>query len=326
MLWDQEKQTPSYKRIIFWVLTIHCIFITLLYFKNVARDTYLKPKLMVKNFVEKKVEIKKQKAASPSFKNTVNSAIAKKSSDSLWKKKREEFFKEKLEAFSQVKKSKEQAKRKEKERAAALVQADLLLRERGQNSQKLKKRTAEKKTFQKVLKKKSVVSTVKSGKKTGRTNEKLQKRTEQIKRLKESLAKLETSHNQKNKPGNAQPKNSASALKPLIVPKLKKSSWTASLVSGSSKDLFATQIEEHEFSALFLDYLKEQLQLPEKGEVKLEMQLSPEGLVSKIEVLATKSQGNKEYLEEVLPLLAFPFLKHYLKKEKKIIITFLNEE
>ena len=376
MLWDQEKKTPSYQRIIFWVVVIHGIFIALLYFKNVANNTHLKPKLIVKNFLEKSLPVKntvkntaknivkdtgkntdreKKKASVVAAVMETAAPSKNKPSDGLWQQKREEFFKEKLDSFSDIKKAKEQARKKAKEKAETLVKADRQLRARNQNSQALNKRSLEKKTFQKVLKKKPVVIAAKSGKKSSLKDESLRKkREEQLKKLRASLAKLESfqkdrsltntntntqtltqNQNQNNK---KQSKNILSSAKALSVPELKKGSWTTSLIFESSSDnssdsslnnasdLFADQGEEHAFKVLFLDHLKEQLQLPEVGEVKLQMTLSPEGRVVKVAVLRAQNQGNKEYLEEVLPTLAFPFLKNYLKKEKSFMITFLNEE
>ncbi len=353
MLWDQEKKTPSYQRIIFWVLAIHGIFIALLYFKNPTKDNYLKHKLVVKNFLEKNVivkntvkENKKLAVAAVDTAADTNNNYKQQKSDSLWQQKREEFFKEKLDSFSQIQKAKEQARKKAQEKAASLVKADQRLREQRQKSQTLNKKSSEKKTSQKVLKKKSEGIATKSGEKSSLKNEALRKKSaEKLKILRESLAKLESlnnsvgqiqTQNQTNKNNktdtsknhNQQFNNFSSALKPLAVPELKKKDWTArfSADSSSASDLLVNQNEEHEFRELFLDYLKDQLQLPEIGEVKLKLVLSPEGRVVKIEVIRAQSQQNKEYLEEVLPSLAFSFLKNYLKKEKSFMITFFNEE
>ncbi|HEX2578990.1 MAG TPA: hypothetical protein VHK67_01120 [Rhabdochlamydiaceae bacterium] len=73
---------------------------------------------------------------------------------------------------------------------------------------------------------------------------------------------------------------------------------------------------------LLASFLHTSLNLPEIGEVKIQLTLKKDGTVGHLHVLQAESQKNKAYLEKQLPLLKFPLL---LDKEKTFTFTFCNE-
>lgn len=70
-------------------------------------------------------------------------------------------------------------------------------------------------------------------------------------------------------------------------------------------------------------YLKYQLKLPEYGEVKLRLTLARSGLVSKIEVLQSKSSLNKNYVEMQVPNLKFPSFGNLFNQANQYSFTIL---
>lgn len=81
------------------------------------------------------------------------------------------------------------------------------------------------------------------------------------------------------------------------------------------------------YQETLIGYLHTKLRLPEFGEVKLEIVLTPEGKVKSVRVLQSASILNKNYLEKNLPLLKFPppTVLDSSKKEQTYILVFCNE-
>lgn len=81
------------------------------------------------------------------------------------------------------------------------------------------------------------------------------------------------------------------------------------------------------YQETLIGYLHTKLRLPEFGEVKLEIVLTPEGSVKAVRVLQSASAFNKSYLEKNLPLLKFPppTVLDSSKKEQTYILVFCNE-
>ncbi len=71
-----------------------------------------------------------------------------------------------------------------------------------------------------------------------------------------------------------------------------------------------------------MGFLHDTLNLPDVGEVKIEISVRKNGSVAKVVVLSSESKKNKEYLQKHLPLLQLPM---QFEDEKNIIITFSNE-
>ncbi|HUD01882.1 MAG TPA: hypothetical protein VMR37_06110 [Rhabdochlamydiaceae bacterium] len=71
-----------------------------------------------------------------------------------------------------------------------------------------------------------------------------------------------------------------------------------------------------------VSFLHTSLNLPEFGEVKIQLTVKKDGSVGRLVVLEAQNQKNKAYLEKHLPLLRFPLI---LDKEKTFTFTFCNE-
>lgn len=64
-------------------------------------------------------------------------------------------------------------------------------------------------------------------------------------------------------------------------------------------------------------YLKHRLELPENGNVSLQLTLTAQGKVARIKILSSTSEKNRSYVEKELPPLAFPPFGDRLKGEKE---------
>ncbi len=86
--------------------------------------------------------------------------------------------------------------------------------------------------------------------------------------------------------------------------------------------------EEHRgYAAKLSAFLKEKLELPEKGAVQLTVTILSSGLIKKLKILATESKKNQHYVEMRLPLLQCPpFVEGEAEGyETTFTITFCNE-
>jgi len=74
-------------------------------------------------------------------------------------------------------------------------------------------------------------------------------------------------------------------------------------------------------------FLKEALELPEVGGVKLELTLLSDGRVHSLKVVESMSENNKKYLQQELIFLGFPPFTNELKKERQhtFVLNFFNE-
>jgi len=92
-----------------------------------------------------------------------------------------------------------------------------------------------------------------------------------------------------------------------------------------------TNVTEEESSTqyqqMLIDCLRESLNLPEYGEVKIRLTLKKDGSVQDLTVLKAESEKNKRYLEEKLPFLRFPRLRDSFsnKNQSTFVLTFCNE-
>ncbi len=95
-------------------------------------------------------------------------------------------------------------------------------------------------------------------------------------------------------------------------------------VKGSSQIPFPDFGEDDEGTEeeTLASFLHTSLNLPEFGEVKIQMTIKKDGTVARLSVLQAESHKNKAYLEKHLPLLRFPLI---LDKEKTFTFTFCNE-
>ncbi len=80
------------------------------------------------------------------------------------------------------------------------------------------------------------------------------------------------------------------------------------------------------YSAFLVSHLQQHLQLPDFGEVKVEIVLYPDGSVERCVVLRAESDKNKKYLEQRLPLIRFPDFKGTQTKSRQVfVLTFCNQ-
>lgn len=82
--------------------------------------------------------------------------------------------------------------------------------------------------------------------------------------------------------------------------------------------------EGGEYDDSLIGYLKQALNLPEYGEVKIQLTLKQDGTFVNLVVIKAESEKNRKYLEASLPHLRFPHLVGK-KKQETFIVTFCNE-
>ena len=127
------------------------------------------------------------------------------------------------------------------------------------------------------------------------------KKNEILKDLKETLSRIET---------KAPPETSLSLPKQI----------------QSLEIDHADKKEETDYFISLAHALKEELELPELGEVKLELTVSHTGQVLKLRIVQALSEKNRRYLELNLPRLRLPPFSEDLKNENAhtFTLTFCN--
>lgn len=88
---------------------------------------------------------------------------------------------------------------------------------------------------------------------------------------------------------------------------------------------FSFSTETSGYEEALISHLQSSLNLPEFGEVKIELTLEADGRVAKMIVLKAESVKNREYLEHTIPFLRFPPLKEEALKQKTFRLTFCND-
>lgn len=130
------------------------------------------------------------------------------------------------------------------------------------------------------------------------------KKSDLLKELRESLTKLESQTPVELIPSLTLPKN----------------------IRNLEIDYVEKEVPTDYFLAL-AQTLKNELELPEYGDVKLELTVLNNGRVTKLRVLHASSEMNKHYLELKLPNFLFPPFSEGLKNEREhtFTLTFCNE-
>ncbi|HSX12369.1 MAG TPA: hypothetical protein VLF61_02650 [Rhabdochlamydiaceae bacterium] len=82
--------------------------------------------------------------------------------------------------------------------------------------------------------------------------------------------------------------------------------------------------EDFTYQDSLISCLRNSLDLPELGEVKIELTLNKEGMVLKLKVVSSESVKNRNYLEKNLQLIKFPPLNGK-ETRKTFILTFCND-
>lgn len=83
----------------------------------------------------------------------------------------------------------------------------------------------------------------------------------------------------------------------------------------------ADKKEKTDYFVTLAHALKEGLELPEQGEVKLELTVSKTGRVLKLHILYAQSEKNRRYLELNLPQMSLPPFSEELKHENAHLFT-----
>ncbi len=125
--------------------------------------------------------------------------------------------------------------------------------------------------------------------------------------LEETIAKIDKKRD-KDRPLKQKP---SEWIKPLKIDAIKEISD-----DGTEVDL--------SYQEALVRCLREFLDLPEIGEVKMEITVNRDGTISKLRVLATESEKNKSYLEKNLQLIKFPPFS-VNESKKTFILTFCNQ-
>lgn len=130
-----------------------------------------------------------------------------------------------------------------------------------------------------------------------------------LKELEESIAKIE------GKRDNLYRKEKVSAPPPLQIDNLK------------NRESSVREEGEAEYQLTLVQCLHHSLNLPEFGEVKIQLTLKQDGTVEGVVVMKAESEKNRQYLQKNLPLLKFPQLSGPFsnKKQHTFILTFCNE-
>lgn len=127
-----------------------------------------------------------------------------------------------------------------------------------------------------------------------------------LKEIEETIAKIATNN---DKMSSRRTKEIPSKLDPVF------------------EELSLPLLTEEDYSSSLIEYLQDQLRLPDTGDVKIELTLRRDGSVESVKVLSAQSEKNRKRLEENLPKLQFPpFPKEEKEKKSKVfILTFCND-
>ncbi len=84
---------------------------------------------------------------------------------------------------------------------------------------------------------------------------------------------------------------------------------------------------EDDYVSSLIECMQKHLQLPDSGEVQIQLTLHKDGSIEAMKVLFAESEKNKKRLQEQLPKLQFPpFPKEEQEKKSKVfILTFCND-
>jgi outer membrane biosynthesis protein TonB len=130
-----------------------------------------------------------------------------------------------------------------------------------------------------------------------------------LQELEESLSKIE-----------AKPEKKKGSSKKYDLPSPIEAQKNQAFPSASTGEIS----DSSDYHATLIGYLKQTLNLPEYGEVKIQLTLKQDGSVVNLLVIKTESEKNRRYLETSLPHLRFPHLLEN-KKQETFIVTFCNE-
>lgn len=134
-----------------------------------------------------------------------------------------------------------------------------------------------------------------------------------MQKLEESIAKIEEKH---DKGHQQELLKTPSKIELLQIDHIKEVELPVSSETG-----------EEAYQDLLIQNLKQSLNLPDYGEVTMQLIINADGSLANLTVLHAGSEKNKRYLEESLPLLQFPPFQGNLagEKQQSFKLVFCNE-
>lgn len=110
--------------------------------------------------------------------------------------------------------------------------------------------------------------------------------------------------------------------KDMPVKQLETPKWIKSLKIDTIAEMENdSEAGDNTYQDALIRCLKESLDLPEIGQVKMEVTIDEHGTVMKLRILSSESDKNKHYLEKNLQLIKFPSFK----TKKTFTFTFCND-
>ncbi len=79
------------------------------------------------------------------------------------------------------------------------------------------------------------------------------------------------------------------------------------------------------FKQMLIKKLQDNLKLPEYGQVKISFIIHPDGSITDISILDSKSEMNQNYLKNSLSKLSFKNMENKLHQKQKLILVFKND-
>jgi hypothetical protein len=133
-----------------------------------------------------------------------------------------------------------------------------------------------------------------------------------IEELEESIAKLEEQPSKAPMAKKTLPRHSLEKLQ--VDPTENHANLGSSPIPG-------------DYQQILIEYLHQSLNLPDFGEVKIQITLKNDGTLVNLVVIKAESDKNRKYLEKNLPHLKFPPLEGQASnlKQQTYIVTFCNE-
>ena len=94
----------------------------------------------------------------------------------------------------------------------------------------------------------------------------------------------------------------------------------------SEMQIEETLATEDDSVSFLVGYLQQCLQLPDVGEVQIQLTFRNDGSIENVKVLRAESKENKKYLEEHLTKLTFPSMNTLSKESSRsFLLTFCNK-
>ena len=144
-----------------------------------------------------------------------------------------------------------------------------------------------------------------------------------------SPKKIETPSKKIVKSLPATPKKASGPSTPIAKPSaIKKGELSIPAPIATSTKVKQTERAKNDmnFGDFLVQYLQNTLELPEYGEVKMEVTIDQGGHLTHLQILDSKSEKNAQFLKNRLPTLPFPCLNDFdiFEMKQTFTITFKN--